>query len=110
MSPPPASASSAARLEELWKRIGSVLEGEAPLPQRIAEAAVVAMGAREATLYLRERESWVRTGEKLAGSVEPGEIPEPLPEGLFVREGELWMPLCSEGETHGLLRMLDAPP
>jgi phosphoserine phosphatase RsbU/P len=107
---PPASASSAARLEELWKRIGAVLEGGAPLPSRIAEAAVIATGAREATLYLRERETWVRTGEKLAGGVEPGEIPEPLPEGVFLREGELWMPLCAEGETHGLLRVLDASP
>jgi sigma-B regulation protein RsbU (phosphoserine phosphatase) len=106
---PPASASSAARLEELWKRIGAVLEGETPLPARIAEAAVIATGAREATLYLRERDAWVRTGEKLAGGVDPGEIPEPLPEGLFVREGELWMPLFSEGELHGLLRVLDAP-
>ena len=106
---PPASATSAARLEELWKRIGAVLEGEGPLPSRITEAAVVAMGAREVTLYLREREAWVRTGEKLAGGIEPGEIPEPLPAELFVREGELWMPLCADGETHGLLRVLDAP-
>ena len=51
----------------------------------------------------------MRTGEKLAGEIAPGEIPEPLPEGLFVREGELWMPLNAEGETHGLLRVLDAP-
>jgi len=106
---PPAPASSAARLEEIWKRIGAVLGGEAPLHSRIAEAAVIATGAREATLYVRDRESWVRTGEKLAGGIEPGEIPEPLPDGTFVREGELWMPLCAEGETHGLLRVLDAP-
>jgi sigma-B regulation protein RsbU (phosphoserine phosphatase) len=106
---PPASASPTARLEELWKRIGGVLGGDSPLPSRIAEAAVLATGAREATLYLRERDAWVRTGEKLAGEIAPGEIPEPLPEGLFVREGELWMPLNAEGETHGLLRVLDAP-
>jgi sigma-B regulation protein RsbU (phosphoserine phosphatase) len=106
---PPAPASPVARLEELWKRVGAALEGESPLPTRIAEAAVIATGAREATLYLRERDAWVRTGEKLAGEVGPGEIPEPLPEGLFVREGELWMPLSAEGELHGLLRVLDAP-
>ena len=105
---PPAPVSSAG-LENLWNRIVSVLGGEAPLPSRIAEAAVAAMGAREATLYVRERDAWVRTGEKLGGSVQPGEIPEPLPDGLFVREGELWLPLASEGEIHGLLRVLDAP-
>ena len=54
---PPTSASPAARLEELWKRIGVVLGGEAPLHSRIAEAAVIATGAREATLYLRERDA-----------------------------------------------------
>ncbi len=69
---PPASASSAARLEEIWKRIGAVLEGGAPLPSRIAEAAVIATGARDATLYLRERDTWVRTGEKLVGGVGAG--------------------------------------
>jgi phosphoserine phosphatase RsbU/P len=106
MTPP---APATARLDDLWKRIGTALEGEAPLPSRIAEAAVLATGAREATLYLRERDAWVRTGEKMPGSVDPGEIPEPLPEGLFVRGGELWLPLSSEGEIHGLLRVLDAP-
>ena len=105
-SPSPAST---ARLEDLWKRIGTCLGGEAPLPARVAEAAVIALGAREATLYLRERDAWVRTGDKLPGGVDPGEIPEPLPEGLFAREGELWLPLSSEGEIHGLLRILDAP-
>jgi sigma-B regulation protein RsbU (phosphoserine phosphatase) len=106
---PPASASPATRLEEVWKRIGSVLEGGAPLSSRIVEATILATGARDATVYLRERETWVRSGEKLAGGVEPGEIPEPLPDGRYVREGELWMPLASEGELHGLVRILDAP-
>ena len=101
---------SAARLEELWKRIGAVLEGEAPLPSRIAEAAVArdgrpgshALPARTRRLGAHRREA--------RGRCEPGEIPEPLPDGAFVREGELWMPLCAEGETHGLLRVLDARP
>jgi sigma-B regulation protein RsbU (phosphoserine phosphatase) len=106
---PPVSAPSAARLEDLWKRVGGILGGDSPLPSRIAEAAVLATGAREATLYLRDRDAWVRTGEKLPGEIAPGEIPEPLPDGLFVREGELWVPLNAEGETHGLLRVLDVP-
>ena len=55
--PPPASKSSGSGS-------ATILEGEAPLPSRIAEAAVVATGAREARLYLRERDAWVAHGEK----------------------------------------------
>ena len=60
-------------------------------------------------MYLREQDAWVRTGEKLAGNVEPGEIPDPLPEGVFLREGDLWVPLAAEGELHGILRLLEMP-
>ena len=105
----PAPISPAARLEEVWKRIGLVLESDGPLPSRIAEAALIATGAREATVYLRERDAWVRTGEKLAGNVDPGEIPDPLPEGVFLRQGDLWVPLQAEGELHGILRLLEMP-
>src|SRR5262249_31631920 len=38
-----------------------------------------------------------------------GEVPEPLPEGAFVREGDLWVPLATEGEIHGLLRLFGVP-
>src|SRR5262249_53214558 len=71
-----------------------------------------ATGARDAALYLRERDAWVRAGEKLAGEATDLALPEPLPEGIFVRDGDLWLPLSAEGETHGLLRLLgvDAPP
>ncbi len=105
----PVPTTPAERLEELWKRIGGVLEGDSPIHSRIAEAAVLATGARDATLYVRDRDAWVRTGERLAGGVEPGEIPEPLPAGVFTREGHLWLPLAAEGEIHGLLRLADAP-
>jgi sigma-B regulation protein RsbU (phosphoserine phosphatase) len=105
----PGPVSPPSRIEELWKRIGRVLEGEGSLPGRIAEAALLATGARDATIYLRERDAWIRAGERLAGGVEPGEIPEPLPDGVFVREGNLWVPLSAEGEVHGLLRLLDVP-
>ena len=105
----PVPTTPAERLEELWKRIGGVLEGDSPIHSRIAEAAVLATGARDATLYVRDRDAWVRTGERLAGGVEPGEIPEPLPAGVFTREGHLWLPLSAEGELHGLLRLADAP-
>jgi len=102
----PASTSDPARIDELWKRIGTVLAGEGPLPTRIAEAALAATGARDATLYLREGENWIRAGEGLPGGVEPGEVPEPMPPGIFHREGDLWLPLRAEGELHGALRLL----
>ncbi len=105
----PVPTSPATRLDELWRRIGSILESGGPLPARVAEAALLATGAQDATVYLRERDAWIRTGERLSGGVEPGEIPEPLPSGIFLREGDLWMPLEAEGELHGVLRLLGVP-
>lgn len=105
----PAQTPSAARLEDLWKRIGGILDGEGPVHSRIAEAALVATGARDATLYLKEHEAWVRTGDRLPGAAAIGEVPDPLPEGVFCREGDLWLPLSVEGEMHGLLRLTDSP-
>ena len=103
---------STAGLENLWKRVGAILETDAPLPSRIAEAALAATGARDAALYLRDRDAWVRAGERLGGEHDGGAVPDPLPEGIFVRDGDLWLPLSAEGETHGLLRLLgvDAAP
>jgi sigma-B regulation protein RsbU (phosphoserine phosphatase) len=97
---------SPAGIEDLWRRIGAILETDAPLPSRIAEAAVAATGARDAALYLRERDAWVRAGEKPAGEADGGAFPEPLPTGVFVRDGDLWLPLTAEGEIHGFLRLL----
>jgi|KBSSwiStaDraftv2_1062776.scaffolds.fasta_scaffold00698_12 sigma-B regulation protein RsbU (phosphoserine phosphatase) len=105
----PVSPQQAARLEELWKRIAGILASEDPLPSRIAEAALIATGAQDATVYLKERDAWVRSGPKLSGGVDPGEIPDPLPSVAFVREGDLWVPLATEGEIHGLLRLLGIP-
>ena len=101
----PAPTSPAARLDELWKRIGTALDCDGPLASRVADAALVATGARDATLYLKERDAWVRAGESLPGASAPDEIPDPLPEGIFQREGKLWLPLAAEGELHGLLRL-----
>jgi len=106
----PAPISPATRTVDLWKRVGAVLGGEGPLPVRVAEAALLVTGARDATLYLRERDAWIRTGENLAEGAAPEEVPEPLPPGVFRREGDLWIPLEAEGELHGMLRILDAPP
>lgn len=105
----PVPASAAARFDDLWKRIGAALDADAPLSSRIAEAALTATGAREATLYLRDRDVWVRAGEGLPGGLAPGELPEPLPDGVFRREGDLWVPLAAEGELHGLLRLCGLP-
>jgi sigma-B regulation protein RsbU (phosphoserine phosphatase) len=105
----PVPASDATRFDELWNRIGPALHGDAPLPSRIAEAALTATGAREATLYLREKDAWVRTGEGPTGSPVPGELPEPLPTAVYHREGDLWLPLMAEGELHGLLRLCGVP-
>jgi|RhiMetdeSRZDD1v2_1073273.scaffolds.fasta_scaffold10958_8 phosphoserine phosphatase RsbU/P len=106
----PGPASSTVRLDELWKRVGAILGSDQPLSSRIAEAAVLATGAQEATLYLRDRDAWIRTGEKSTQPLSPGEIPEPLPEGIFRRQGELWLPLCAEGSVHGALRLLGVSP
>ena len=106
----PASTSAPARIDELWKRIGTVLAGEGPLAARISEAALAATGARNATLYLREAAAWVRAGEGLPGGVEPGELPEPPPRDVFWRDEELWLPLTAEGDLHGALRLAGLPP
>jgi sigma-B regulation protein RsbU (phosphoserine phosphatase) len=106
---PPATPSSAARLDEIWKRVGAALENGGPLPARVAEAAAIATGARDATLYLREKDAWVRAGESLSAPPTTEEVPDPLPEGIFVRDGNLWLPLSAEGELHGLLRLCDVP-
>ena len=105
----PVPASAAAQLDEFWKRVGGALEGAGALPSRVAEAALVATGARDATLYLRERDAWVRAGETLSPPLSDGEIPDPLPEGIFHRDGDLWLPLSAEGELHGVLRLCGLP-
>jgi len=107
MSPGPISSPTS--LDELWKRIGGVLGGEGALPTRVAEAALLATGARDATIYLKEKDAWIRVGEKLGGPPQPGEIPEPLPERAWISDGHLWLPLAAEGEIHGLLKLLDVP-
>lgn len=105
----PAPSSPATRLEDLWRRIGGILEGAGPLPERIAEAAILATGARDAAIYLREKDAWVRLGEKLPAATTAGEVPDPLPDGIFVREREIWVPLAGDGELHGVLRLLEVP-
>ncbi len=104
----PVPASAAARFDELWNRIGPALHGDAPLAARVAEAAIAATGSRDATLYLKDRDAWVRAGEGIGG-VPPGELPEPLPTGASRAGDDLWLPLSAEGELHGLLRLCGFP-
>jgi phosphoserine phosphatase RsbU/P len=105
----PVPASATARFDELWSRIGAALHTDAPLPTRVAEAALTATGAREAILYLKDRDVWVRSGEGGPSGLAPGELPEPLPTAVYHREGDLWLPLTAEGELHGLLRLCGVP-
>lgn len=106
---PPGPTLTSSRLEELWKRLAAVLDSDEPLPARIAAAASVATGGRETTVYVRERDAWSRTRGKSCGPAEPGEIPDPVPEHPVVRDANLWVPLTTEGEVHGLLRLRDMP-
>jgi sigma-B regulation protein RsbU (phosphoserine phosphatase) len=105
----PAPLLTAARLDEIWKRIATVLDCDDPLPVRIAEAASIAAGGREATVYLRDKDAWSRTRAKATGAVDAGEVPEPVPGEPFRQDGDLWVPLEAEGEVHGLLRVRDVP-
>ena len=72
----PAPTSPAARLEELWKRIGAALEVDGPLPSRIAEAAL-ARDRRRATRrsICGSGTPGSARGERLAGGVAAGGDP-----------------------------------
>jgi sigma-B regulation protein RsbU (phosphoserine phosphatase) len=65
------------------------------------EAAVAWSGAREAVLYLRERDAWLPaiTTAETAGLI----LPEPPPQRPFPSGTALWIPLEAEGEVHGHL-------
>ena len=79
----------AAGLDDLWKRIGAVLESEAPLAVAHRRSGARGHGRpRRHALPARARR-WVRAGagELAAGGAEPGALPEPLPEGSSWRDG-----------------------
>jgi sigma-B regulation protein RsbU (phosphoserine phosphatase) len=93
----------AAGRAELWKLLSESLRSspEHPLPRRVVDAALAWSGAREAVLYLRERDAWlpaIATAES-AGLV----LPEPPPQRPLPSGTALWIPLEAEGEVHGHL-------
>ena len=99
------SAPAAARFSELWKAVGGTLrrDAEAPLPARIAEAALAVSGARQAALYVREKDLWLAAAT--AGEAGPHglPLPEPLPSEALRHGDVFWVPLETESEVHGLL-------
>ncbi|MDQ2977736.1 MAG: GAF domain-containing protein, partial [Acidobacteriota bacterium] len=101
-----ASPVSARALAGFWQELsGSARSGDdRPLAARLADAAVAWSGAKAAAVYLREKEAWVRGGDR--GELAPSlELPDPCPEAAgFVGE-TLWIPLASEGEVHGQLAL-----
>lgn len=94
-----------AGVEGLAKAFATLrIEGEKPLPARIAGAALAIAGARRAAIYLRERNRW-----QLAFDSEPGTEafapPDWFLEGVVSDGGLVWVPLEAEGETHGCLAL-----
>ena len=99
------SAPAAARFSEFWKAVGGTLrrDPDAPLPMRIAEAALAASGARQAAVYVREKEVWLMAGKAGGAGPEGLPLPEPLPIRALHHLDVLWVPLETENELHGLL-------
>src|SRR5450755_600419 len=91
-------------LAGFWRELGSAIRipDDQPLAARLAAAAVRWTGARGASLFLREKEGWIR-GSDCGDGGEPLEIPDPCPESAALSGETLWIPLTAEAETHGIL-------
>jgi phosphoserine phosphatase RsbU/P len=103
-------ATAAERLSEVWRAVGGSFspraDGEAPLPARVAEAALAVSGARCAAVYLRDKNLWLlasSAGDESGGGLV---LPEPLPAEAIHRGEVLWVPLETEAEVHGLLALV----
>jgi phosphoserine phosphatase RsbU/P len=95
---------SAPRLGQLWKTLEEPLQSpDRPLPARLAQAAVSWSGARGGTLYLREKDGWVRVAVAGVSELEGLDLPDPSSAVPVHRNGTLWVPLSAEGEIHGHL-------
>lgn len=98
-------------LIDLWRVLEEPFKAdpERPLPRRLADAAVRWSGARQAALFLREKDSFIATAFAGEGT-EPLELPDPSPLAP-ARVGEtLWIPLVAEGEIYGHLALVGVTP
>lgn len=97
-------------LAGFWRELGSAIRTaeDQPLAARIAAAAVRWTGARGASIFLREKDAWVRATDWGEGA-ESLEIPDPCPEKARMSGEALWIPLAAEGETHGMLGLVGIP-
>lgn len=96
---------TSAGVEGLAKAFSALrIEGDKPLPARIAAAALALAGARRVAIYLRERDRWQLAFDSDPGSG-PGDPPDRLLDAAVSHRGLLWVPLEAEGETHGCLAL-----
>jgi len=96
---------TSAGVEGLAKAFSALrIEGDKPLPARIAAAALTLAGARRVAIYLRERDRWQLAFDSDPGSG-PGDPPDRLLDAAVSHRGLLWVPLEAEGETHGCLAL-----
>ena len=96
---------TSAGVEGLAKAFSALrIEGDKPLPARIAAAALTLAGARRVAIYLRERDRWQLAFDSNPGSG-PGDPPDRLLDAAVSHRGLLWVPLEAEGETHGCLAL-----
>ena len=105
------SAPPAARLGEFWRALADPLRArrEEPLPRRLVDTAAAWSGARRATLYMREKDAWVRAACSIEGEDGP-DLPDPIPTAPISAGAILWVPLESEGEVHGHLGLEGIAP
>ena len=105
----PASAPPDRTAARLWKELAASVQAgdERPIARRLADAARDWSGARAATVFLREKEGWVRGGEGGEGS-DALAAPDPAPQDAEWAGDVLWIPLGAEGEVHGLLGLSGA--